>query len=68
LGRRSFLFVGSERAGHAAALYYSLIGSCKVNRINPLTFLTYVLSQVRDKTFTIQTPDEFTASNIAHVS
>ena len=32
-----------------------------------VTYLTYVLSHVRDKTFTIQTPDEFTVSNIAHV-
>lgn len=67
LGRKNFLFVGSERAGHAAAIYYSLIESCKVNRVNPLTYLTYVLSNVRDKSFTIQTPDEFTVSNITHV-
>lgn len=67
LGRKNFLFVGSERAGHAAAIYYSLVESCKVNKVNPLTYLTYVLSHVRDKSVTIQTPDEFTASNIAHV-
>ena len=67
LGRKNFLFVGSERAGHAAAIYYSLVESCKVNQVNPLTYLTYVLSRVRDETFTIQTPDEFTVSNIAHV-
>jgi hypothetical protein len=46
---------------------YSLVESCKVNQVNPLIYLTYVLSNVRDKTFTIQTPDEFTVSNIAHV-
>jgi len=65
LGRKNFLFVGSERAGHAAAIYYSLVESCKVNTVNPLTYLTYVLERVRDKTVTIQTPDEFTTSNIA---
>lgn len=67
LNRKNFLFVGSERAGHAAALYYSLVESCKVNKVSPLTYLTHVLERVRDKTVTIQTPDEFTASNIAHV-
>jgi hypothetical protein len=51
----------------AAAIYYLLIESGKVNEVNPLTYLTYVRSHVRDKTFTIETPDEFTASNIAHV-
>jgi hypothetical protein len=35
--------------------------------VNPLTYLTYVLANVRNKSITIQTPDEFTVSNIAHV-
>jgi hypothetical protein len=39
-GRKSFLFVGAERAGHAAAIYYSLVESCKANKVNPLTYLT----------------------------
>jgi len=46
------------------AIYHLLIESCKVNRVNPLT---YVRSHVRDKTLTMQTPDEFTVSNIALV-
>ena len=45
----------------------SLVESCKVNQVNPLTYLTYVLANVRNKSITIQTPDEFTVSNIAHV-
>lgn len=56
-----------ERAGRAAAIYYLLVESCKVNKVNPLTYLTYVLERVRNKIATIQTPDEFTTSNIAHV-
>jgi transposase len=35
VGRKAFLFVGSERAGHAAAIYYSLVESCKANKVNP---------------------------------
>ena len=67
VGRKAFLFVGSERAGHAAAIYYSLVESCKANKVNPLTYLTYVLTHARNKSVTLPTPDEFTASNIAHV-
>ena len=67
VGRKAFLFVGSERAGHAAAIYYSLVESCKANKVNPLTYLTYVLTHARNKSVTLPTPDEFTASNITHV-
>jgi len=67
VGRKAFLFVGSERAGHAAAIYYSVVESCKANKVNPLTYLTYVLVTARNKSITLPTPDVFTASNIAHV-
>jgi transposase len=59
IGRKNFLFVGSERAGRAAATYYSLVESCKVNQVNPLTYLTYVLSHVRDPRVLLLTPDEY---------
>ena len=67
VGRKAFLFVGSERAGHAASNYYSLVESCKANKINPLTYLTYILANARNKSITLPTPDETAASNIAHV-
>jgi len=67
VGRKAFLFVGSERAGHAAEIYHSLVESCKANQVNPLTYLTYVLGNARNKSITLPTPDEFTASNISHV-
>ena len=31
IGRKNWLFVGSERAGHRAAVLTSLIASCKNN-------------------------------------
>ena len=37
------------------------------NTVNPLTYLIYILGEARNKSITLQTPDEFTASNIAHV-
>ena len=59
VGRKAYLFVGSERAGHAAAIYYSLVESCEANKVNPLTYLTYVLSNARRKAVMLPTPDEF---------
>jgi len=35
--------------------------------VNPLTYLTYVLGNARNKSITLPAPNEFTASNIAHV-
>jgi len=60
---KNFLFVGSERAGKAAAIYCSLIESCKLNKVNPLTYMTYVLSSVRNKNITLLLPDEFDQNN-----
>jgi hypothetical protein len=67
IGRKSFLFVGSERGGRAAAIYYSLMESCKVNKVNPLTYMTYLLGNVRNKKITLLLPDEFTASAIEQI-
>jgi hypothetical protein len=67
LGRMNFLFLGSVRTGGAAAIYYSLVESCKVNKVNPLTYLTFVLSHVRDKRATLPTPDEMTISNTTDI-
>lgn len=64
LGRKNFLFVGSERGGRAAAIYYSLIESCKLNKVNPLTYMTYVLSNVRNRNVELLLPDEFGAQDI----
>lgn len=67
LGRKNYLFVGSERGGRAAAIYYSLIESCKLNKVNPLTYMTTVLSQVRNHQVTLLLPDEFNESNITQI-
>lgn len=44
LGRKNFLFVGSDRGGKAAATYYSVVETCKTYGINPLAYLTDALS------------------------
>jgi hypothetical protein len=48
LGRKNYLFVGSGRGGERAAAMYSLIGSCKINGINPRAYLEYVLTHIAD--------------------
>jgi hypothetical protein len=42
IGRKNYLFVGNERAGHNAASFYSLITSAKLNGVEPLAWLTDV--------------------------
>jgi len=48
LGRRSWLFAGSERGGHRAAFMYSLIGSAKLNDIDPQAWLADVIARISD--------------------
>jgi transposase len=48
LGRKNYLFVGSESGGERAAAMYSLIGTCKLNDINPRAYLEYVLTHIAD--------------------
>jgi transposase len=46
LGRRSWLFCGSDRGGQRAATMYSLIVSAKMNDIDPYAWLTDVLARI----------------------
>jgi transposase len=46
LGRRSWLFCGSDRGGQRAAAMYSLIVSAKMNDIDPYAWLTDVLARI----------------------
>ncbi len=44
LGRRNYMFFGSDGGGESAAVMYSLIGSCKLKGIEPETWLRHVIS------------------------
>jgi hypothetical protein len=46
LGRKNWLFVGSERGGRAAALFMSLVKSCKDRGINPWEYFDDMLRRV----------------------
>ena len=46
LGRKSWLFCGSDRGGQRAAAMYSLIISAKMNGVDPQAWLTDVLARI----------------------
>ena len=48
LGRKNFLFMGSEAGGDAAAIAYTLMETCKLNHVNPEAWLTWVLAKIQD--------------------
>ena len=46
LGRKSWLFCGSDRGGQRAAVIYSLIGTAKLNNVDPQAWLADVLARI----------------------
>jgi transposase len=46
IGRKNYLFVGSDRGGRTAATLYSLVGSCKRLHIDPFAYLKDVLERL----------------------
>ncbi len=48
LGRKNYLFAGSGAGGERAAALYSLIGTAKLNGLDPESYLRDVLARVAD--------------------
>jgi transposase len=48
LGRKNYLFAGSDKGGERAAVLYSLIGTAKLNGLDPESYLRDVLSRLPD--------------------
>ncbi len=48
LGRRNWTFLGSDSGGERAAVFYTLIQSCKLNGINPEAYLADLIGRVSD--------------------
>ena len=46
MGRKNYLFVGSEAGGKAAAIAYTLIETAKLNGVEPMAYLTDVLHRI----------------------
>ena len=42
------MHLGSDAGGNSAAVLYALIGSAKLNGIDPQTYLRYVLERIAD--------------------
>jgi len=48
LGRRNYLFAGSGGGGHSAAVIYSLIGTARLNDVEPNAYLRAVFERIAD--------------------
>jgi transposase len=48
IGRKNYLFAGSDAGGRRAAAMYSLIESAKLNGVNPQHYLGDVLARIAD--------------------
>jgi transposase len=48
LGRKNYLFAGSDAGGERAAFIYSLLGTAKLNGIDPEAYLRYVLERIAE--------------------
>jgi transposase len=52
LGRKNFLFAGSDAGGERAAAIYSLLGTAKLNGFNPEAYLRDVLTRIAEHPIT----------------
>lgn len=48
IGRKNYLFAGSDTGGERAAAIYTLIGTAKLNGVDPAAYLRFVLERIAD--------------------
>lgn len=48
LGRKNYLFAGSDAGGERAAAIYSLIGTAKLNGLDPEAYLRHVIGRIAE--------------------
>ena len=46
LGRKNFLFAGSHNAAQRAAMFYTLIGNCKLHGVEPVQWMEHVIRNI----------------------
>ena len=49
IGRKNYLFAGADCGGDRAAAIYSLIGTAKLNNLNPEAYLRHVLTHIAEQ-------------------
>ncbi|GFE51189.1 IS66 family transposase [Roseobacter cerasinus] len=52
IGRKNWMFAGSEGGGKAMAIAFTLIETAKLNGVDPQAWLTWVLAQIADHKIT----------------
>ena len=48
LGRKNYLFAGSDSGGERAAAIYTIVQTAKLNNLNPEAFLRDTLAKIAD--------------------
>ena len=48
IGRKNWMFAGSQRGGNSMAIAFTLIETAKLNKVDPQAWLTWVLKRVAD--------------------
>ena len=48
LGRKNYLFAGSDSGGERAASIYTLVATAKLNGLNPETYLKDILAKIAE--------------------
>jgi hypothetical protein len=63
LGRKNYLFAGADSGGERAAAIYTLIGTARLNAIDPEAYLRFVLARLAEHP--IDRVDELLPWNVA---